>query len=118
MSDVCSCFNLKRDAYYKYKRSADKRLVFEQQVIALVKQRRKSLPREGVRKLIRSLEPEFKKANLKVGRDALFKTLKKHTMLTLRKKPSYRTTNSLHRFYKYRNVIKDDPDNQTQSSMG
>jgi transposase InsO family protein len=28
-------------------------------------------------------------------------------MLTLRKKPSYRTTNSLHRFYKYKNGIKD-----------
>lgn len=28
-------------------------------------------------------------------------------MLTLRKKPSYRTTNSYHRFYKYNNIIKD-----------
>lgn len=28
-------------------------------------------------------------------------------MLTLRKKPSYKTTNSYHRFYKYNNIIKD-----------
>ena len=28
-------------------------------------------------------------------------------MLTLRKKPTYKTTNSLHRFYKYKNCIKD-----------
>lgn len=28
-------------------------------------------------------------------------------MLTLRKKPSYKTTNSYHRFYKYKNIIKD-----------
>ncbi len=28
-------------------------------------------------------------------------------MLTLRKKPSYKTTNSHHRFYKYKNIIKD-----------
>jgi transposase InsO family protein len=28
-------------------------------------------------------------------------------MLITRKKPSYRTTNSFHRFYKYKNIIKD-----------
>lgn len=60
-----------------------------------------------MRKLQRSLDPEFNKANLKVGRDTLFNILRKHNMLTLRKKPTYRTTNSLHRFYKYHNIIKD-----------
>ncbi len=48
----------------------------------------------------------FNKANLKVGRDTLFNVLRKHKMLTLRKKYSMRTTNSHHRFYKYRNIIK------------
>ena len=107
MADVCSCFNLKRDAYYKYKRRADKRLAFEQQVITLVKQRRQSLPREGVRKLLKALESDFKQQGLKVGRDALFNILRTHNMLTLRKKPTYKTTYSLHRFYKYKNCIKD-----------
>jgi len=60
-----------------------------------------------VRKLNKSLENEFLKANLKVGRDTLFNLLRKHQMLTLRKKYSTRTTNSLHRFYKYKNIIKD-----------
>jgi putative transposase len=60
-----------------------------------------------VRKLQRSLYPEFNKANLKVGRDTLFNILRKYNMLTLRKKYSSRTTNSLHRFYKYHNIIKD-----------
>ena len=69
--------------------------------------RRRSLPREGVRKLKISLEDEFTKANLKVGRDTLFNVLRKHQMLTLRKKYSARKTNSLHRFYKYKNIIKD-----------
>lgn len=60
-----------------------------------------------MRKLIKSLESEFTKANIKVGRDTLFNTLRKHQMLTLRKKYSARTTNSMHRFYKYKNIIKD-----------
>lgn len=104
MSD---CFGLKRDAYYKYKCRENKRLEIEKQVVAIVKERRRSLPREGVRKLEKSLRNEFTKANLKVGRDSLFNILRKHNMLTLRKKYSSRTTNSLHRFKKYRNIIKD-----------
>ncbi|TVZ59229.1 transposase InsO family protein [Flavobacteriaceae bacterium MAR_2010_105] len=79
----------------------------EQQIINIVKKRRKSLPREGVRKLKISLDDEFTKANLKVGRDTLFNVLRQHDMLTLRKKYSARTTNSYHRFYKYSNIIKD-----------
>lgn len=104
---ISNCFGLKRNAYYKYKKRADKRLVKEQQIINIVKKRRKSLPREGVRKLIKSLDNEFTKANLKVGRDTLFNVLRQHNMLTLRKKYSARTTNSYHRFYKYNNIIKD-----------
>lgn len=83
------------------------RLKLEQQIISIVSKKRKSLPREGVRKLVKSLDNEFNKANLNVGRDTLFKVLRKHNMLTLRKKTSARTTNSYHRFYKYNNMIKD-----------
>lgn len=79
----------------------------EKKVVALVKNRRKSLPREGVRKLTKSLNKEFTSANLKIGRDTLFNILRKHNMLTLRKKYSSRTTNSFHRSYKYKNIIKD-----------
>ena len=60
-----------------------------------------------MRKLVKSLDKEFTKANLKVGRDTLFNVLRKYNMLTLRKKTSARTTNSNHRFYKYNNLIKD-----------
>ena len=104
---VCDCFNLKRDAYYKYNRRVKQRESFEQELLHIVKKRRKSLPREGVRKLMKSLNQEFEKQQLKVGRDTLFKVLREHQMLTLRKKYSARTTNSYHRFYKYSNIIKD-----------
>lgn len=107
LKTITHCFGLKRDAFYKYKDRADKRLELEQQIINIVKKRRKSLPREGVRKLVKSLDDEFTKANLKVGRDTLFNVLRQHDMLTLRKKYSARTTNSYHRFYKYNNIIKD-----------
>ena len=60
-----------------------------------------------MRKLTKSLDVDFTNANIKVGRDTLFNILRKHNMLTLRKKNSARTTNSHHRFYKYNNIIKD-----------
>jgi transposase InsO family protein len=107
LTTITHCFGLKRDAYYKYKSRADKRLKTEQQIIQIVQKRRRSLPREGVRKLKISLNQEFKNANIKVGRDTLFNILRKHNMLIHRKKYSSRTTNSLHRFYKYKNIIKD-----------
>lgn len=107
LTTVTACFGLKRDAYYKYKSRADKRLKLEQQIIEIVQKRRRSLPREGVRKLKFSLNQEFENANIKVGRDTLFNILRKHNMLIHRKKYSSRTTNSLHRFYKYKNIIKD-----------
>jgi len=50
--------------YYKYKSRADKRLKLEQSIIKIVSEKRKSLPREGVRKLKKSLDSEFSKANL------------------------------------------------------
>ena len=53
-----------------------------------------------MRKLVKSLDDEFVKANLKVGRDTLFNVIRQYNMLTLRKKYSARTTNSYHRFYK------------------
>lgn len=107
LTTITACFGLKRDAYYKYKRREDIRSELEQKVVGIVKQRRRSLPREGVRKLCRSLKADFENADLKIGRDTLFNILRKHHMLTLRKKYSSRTTNSLHRFYKYKNIIKD-----------
>jgi len=56
---------------------------------------------------MKSLNNDFEKQQLKVGRDTLFNVLRKNQMLTLRKKYSCRTTNSYHRFYKYNNIIKD-----------
>ncbi|NMH89049.1 hypothetical protein [Flavivirga algicola] len=106
LKTITACFGLKRNAYYKYKRRENKRLLIENKILNIVKRRRKPLPREGVRKPKISLKDDFDKANLKVDRDTLFKILRKHNMLILRKKYSSRTTNSMHRFYKYKTLLK------------
>lgn len=104
---ICNAFDLKRDAYYKYQRRSVIKKQIEQDVIGLVRESRRTLPREGTRKLMRSLKDEFHKYGLKVGRDQLFRILRDNRLLIRRKKYSSRTTNSYHRFYKYGNIIKD-----------
>jgi transposase InsO family protein len=104
---ICNSFSLKRDAYYKYQKRYVKQKKVEKQIIELVNKSRRTLPREGTRKLMKSLKNDFEKQQLKIGRDLLFRILRENNLLVRRKKYSSRTTNSHHRFYKYNNIIKD-----------
>ncbi len=107
VAETCACFNLKRDAYYKYLRRSKKRDSVASRVIDLVKEERKDQPRVETRKLHEALLPCFMADNIKVGRDYLFDILREHDMLVRRKKAYCKTTNSYHRFHKYSNLIKD-----------
>jgi len=107
ISTICKRYYLTRDAFYKYKKRYVKRIKIENQVLEIVHKRRRILPREGVRKLIRSLKLDFERHNIKIGRDQLLHILRDNDLLIRRKKYSSRTTNSHHRFYKYKNIIKD-----------
>jgi transposase InsO family protein len=107
LSEVCSFFDLKRDAYYKYLKRYKVRKSQEKDILKLVDVKRKVLPRVGVRKLMRHLEQDFVNANIKIGRDKLFTILREHDRLVKRRKTSCRTTNSYHHFHKYENQIKD-----------
>lgn len=107
VESICDVFALKRDAYYKYQKRYVAQKQIEQIVIGLVKKNRRILPREGTRKLMKSLKNDFQINNLKIGRDQLFCILRENHLLIKRKKYSTRTTNSYHRFYKYNNIVKN-----------
>jgi transposase InsO family protein len=107
MSEVCACFNLKRDAFYKYQQRWERYKSVESKVIQLVKEERKVQPRVGVRKLYEALLPAFDAAHIKLGRDSLFDILRANNMLVKRKRAYAKTTNSYHHFHKYSNLIKE-----------
>jgi len=107
ISEVCACFDLKRDAWYKYQKRDKYRNSVKSKVVELVKEDRKDQPRVGTRKLLEALHPSFEAAHIRVGRDALFDILRDQNMLVKRKKASCKTTNSYHRFHKYGNLVKD-----------
>jgi putative transposase len=109
VSQICTVFELTRDAYYKYQKRKKKRDAIAQKVVKLVKEERKDQPRVGTRKLYESLHILFLLENLKVGRDKLFDILREYDMLVKRKKASCKTTDSYHRFHKYNNLRTTDP---------
>lgn len=76
-------------------------------VLKLVKEERKDQPRVGGKKLYEALHPLFLLEDIKVGRDKLFDILRQYDMLVKRKKSSCKTTDSYHRFHKYKNLVKD-----------
>jgi putative transposase len=107
VSEICCCFDLKRDAYYKFQKRDTHRKQVKSKVLDLVKEERKHQPRVGTRKLFEALQQSFRSWQIKIGRDSLFDILREHKMLVHRKKATCRTTNSYHRFHKYNNLIKD-----------
>ena len=107
MSEVCACFHLKRDAFYKYQKRWKHYKSVESQVIQLVKEERKEQPRVGTRKLHEALQPLFEAKQIKVGRDSLFNILRENNMLVKRKRAYAKTTNSYHHFHKYNNLVKE-----------
>lgn len=107
ISEICSLFDLTRDAYYKFQKRQIKKNSIAKKVVELVNEERKDQPRVGTRKLYEALYSMFILENLKVGRDKLFDILREHEMLVKRKKASCKTTDSYHRFYKYNNLVKD-----------
>jgi len=79
----------------------------EQKIIVdLVLKKRKQMARLGTRKLHFLLQPEFERFGIKCGRDRLFSILREECMLVKKKKNFTKTTNSMHRFRKYPNLIE------------
>ncbi len=76
-------------------------------VIQMVKPIRKEMPRLGTIKLYKLIKPELEKMDIKIGRDKLFELLREEKMLVRKKKNYTKTTNSFHRFRKYKNLIKN-----------
>lgn len=104
---ICEHNRLKRDAYYKIKMRSKQYKIMESNVIEMVKSVRSIQPRVGSRKLQKELKDTIESMGFNVGRDKMFSILKDNNMLVKRKKVSFKTTNSYHRFHKYNNLIKD-----------
>lgn len=97
----CRQLGISKQAYYKFSKKHDEQKEKEENIIRKVLSIRQEQPRIGTRKLHYIL-----KNDIKVGRDKLFKILRKEQMLLTKRRKYVKTTNSKHWMRTYRDSSK------------
>lgn len=100
-------FGYSKQAYYKRKSCLLKSDLDKEHVRSLVMSVRQKLPKTGGKKLHYMLKDDFKKHQIKIGRDKLFDFLRNEYLLVPKARRYYKTTNSRHWMRKYPNLIKE-----------
>lgn len=103
---MCNYCGYSRQWYYKKSKYIEKKNKEIEIVVETVKEERKVQPRLGTRKLQKKVNLLLKNRGIKVSRDNLFDALRERGLL-IKMKKSCRTTNSMHKFRKYKNLIKN-----------
>jgi len=98
-------FGIDRQVYYRRIKRKSSRQTKAQEIVLLVEDIRKKMPKIGTRKLYYLLSVELKE--LKIGRDKFFDILRANHLLIEPKRRYHVTTNSHHRFRKHKNRILD-----------
>lgn len=101
MQAVCRHLGLHRSTFYHQRRNRLIRHDDEDSILAAILKERHLHPRIGTRKLRYLLSQQ----GIAVGRDRLFRLLRSHDLLILRKRRGTVTTDSRHGFRTYRNEL-------------
>ena len=102
---ACTLFGIDRQAYY---RKIKRRIIKQDKatlVVKMVIEIRTQMPRIGSKKLYYLLNNDLKM--LKIGRDKFIDILRANHLLIAPKRSYHVTTNSHHRFRKYKNQLLD-----------
>ena len=102
MKELCQTAEMSRQAYYKWKTKVTIWGRLEAFALMLVRNMRKLMPEIGGRKIFNEI-----RRVLPFGRDCFFTWLKRHGLLSMRKRSFPVTTYSKHTLKKYRNLIRD-----------
>ncbi len=96
-------FGIDRQVYYRNIRKKALKADKAEQVVAMVAEIRKTMPRLGTKKLYHILKDKL--GLIDVGRDKFFDILRANHLLIIPKRRYHVTTNSLHRFRKHQNLL-------------
>lgn len=102
---ACYLFGIDRQVYYRKIRRKISKQSKAEQVVSMVIEIRKSMPRLGTKKLYYLLSDKLQL--MKIGRDKFFDILRANHLLIQPKRSYHITTNSHHRFRKHQNQILD-----------
>jgi putative transposase len=102
---ACYLFGIDRQVYYRNVKRRFNKQNKATEIVSMVLEIRKTMPRLGVRKLYFLLSQKLQLMD--VGRDKFFDILRANHLLILPKRSYHVTTNSHHRFRKHANKILD-----------
>jgi transposase InsO family protein len=102
---ACTLFGIDRQVYYRKIKRRKAKQDKAKQVVDMVLEIRTAMPRIGSKKLYFILHKELN--ILKIGRDKFIDILRANHLLIVPKRTYHITTNSHHRFRKYKNQILD-----------
>lgn len=104
---VCGLFGITRQAYYSHFWKEQETSVEDSIVLNMISDIRRFQPKLGGKKLYYLLDDEIRSHQIKMGRDAFFDLLSRNNLLVKRRKVKPYTTNSLHHYKKYPNLIEN-----------
>jgi putative transposase len=102
---TCTLFGIDRQVYYRKIKRRKAKQDKAKQVVDMVLEIRRAMPRIGSKKLYFLMHKELNL--LKIGRDKFIDILRANHLLIVPKRSYHITTNSHHRFRKYKNQILD-----------
>jgi len=100
-------FGISKQAYYKRMKAYKLKQMKEEVVLQQVAEIRKEMPQTGTRKLCEHLRPILPLLGIKLGRDGLFRLLRKNELLIRKTKRFHITTDSNHYYTPSPNRIKE-----------
>ncbi len=100
---ACDLFGVSRQVYYRSIQSVKRKQTTAVQVVAMVHEIRREMPRLGTRKLYYLLRDRLNEIG--IGRDRLFSILKANHLLIKPARSYRKTTDSHHRFHKHKNLV-------------
>ena len=101
------CFGVSKQAYYKRIKISNQKELQTTMIKEMIKPIRNLMPKCGGNKLYLNIKYDFKKQDIKMGRDNFFKLLRENHLLVKKTKRYHITTDSKHFFYKSPNLVKD-----------
>lgn len=103
---TCSLLGYARSTYYKQTRQTEKKQKSHSEILNYVHSVRQIMPKLGGRKLHDLLcKSVYQSSRNTLGRDQLFKLLRQHNLLIVRKRKYAITTDSKHPYRVYKNLI-------------
>ncbi len=108
----CNILGKSRQAYYKNLKAVSTKRSKAGEVVVMVDNIRRKMPRIGSRKLYYLLNNELH--NIGVGRDKFLRILKANNRLIIPKRSYKITTNSHHRFRKHKDIVSNTTINRPE----